>query len=555
MKALTQTLASILIALLLAPFAWATPTPPYIDNERNVRSEVKEVTVFLNFAQVTNKATINLSAGTTVLIFEELSTKIDKNSIQVAAQGNITIMAVKPRINFLKEYRHSSRLKALEDSLEHFEDRLARVQIQQNTLQKEEDMILANQKIATEGVEVNAQKLQQMAEFYRSRLVEIQNKKLDYTKQAQKLQNTVDKLKKQVTMEKQQLNQPTSEVMVTVTAKAPVQAQFELNYIVADAGWIPVYDLRAIDASSPIQLTYKAEVFQNTGVDWENVKITLSTGNPAQSGQKPTLSPWWVDFYRQQVYQTRAAAARSMDVNKKSGVMRSSEEYAANSEDMFASPIMEAESVAQYTTVAESTFSTEFDIALPYTIRSNSKGQMVDVQVYTLPTEYHYSTVPRLDKDAFLMTRLTGWEEYSLMPGLANVYFEGRFVGETTLSPGQTKDTLDISLGRDKRIIIQRDKIQDFYTKKTLGANIKEEQGFAINLRNTKRQAITLTVEEQIPVSKNNQITVELIEAEGAQYNPKTGMVTWKVTLQPNETKNLTLKYSLKYPKNEQIQY
>ncbi|HAS43511.1 MAG TPA: hypothetical protein DCS93_23730, partial [Microscillaceae bacterium] len=200
-----------------------------------------------------------------------------------------------------------------------------------------------------------------------------------------------------------------------------------------------------------------------------------------------------------------------------------------------------------------STFATKFDISLPYSIPSNGQPQLVDIKNHTMKTIYAHSAVPKLDKDAFLMAQLVDWEKYNLLSGKANIYFEGTFIGETYLNANNTQDTLAISLGRDKRVIIDRKQIKDFSRKKFLGSNIKQTYGYEIALRNTKSTAVNITIEEQIPVSKNNKISVELLEAKGAKVDPVTGKITWKITLKPKETKKLYLKYSIKYPKKKQI--
>lgn len=170
-----------------------------------------------------------------------------------------------------------------------------------------------------------------------------------------------------------------------------------------------------------------------------------------------------------------------------------------------------------------------------------------------MKTLYTHSAVPKLDKDAFLMAQLVEWEKFNLLSGKANIYFEGSFVGETFLNAKNTKDTMNISLGRDKRIVIDRKQIKDFTRKRFLGSNIKQTFGYEISVRNTKKENVTITIEEQIPVSRTNKITVELLEAEGAQVDKITGKVTWKITLKPQQTTKLTLKYSVKYPKKQQI--
>ena len=346
--------------LLLVTSTWA------VDKKKAVKSKVKNVTVFLNRAQVTNAARVYVPAGQTILIFEGLSTRLDKQSLQVSAEGNLTIMAVKHRINYLKNFTKAQRIKQLEDSITYLNDRIARVQIEKEVLMSEEQMILANQKIGGKQQGLSAQKLAEMAAFYRKRLSDIRFSVLRHNKTLKKHKRRLEKLRIQRANESKNANKPTSEVMVTVSAKAAVNAAFELNYIVMNAGWRPIYDLRAKDAKSPIQLSYKAEVFQNTGIDWNNVDITLSTGNPSQSGYKPSLNPWYVGFIRPRpraAYKKTKRAERlySEEVLDEDDRVKINRQFAKKDQ---------SKTIADFTKVVETTFSTKFDISLPYSIPS-----------------------------------------------------------------------------------------------------------------------------------------------------------------------------------------
>ena len=558
MNTTKNTILTFALMLSLATSLWANnnffKTPIPVDGEKIIKSTIKDVTVFLNRAQVTNVAKVYIPAGQTKLIFEGLSTKLDKQSLQVSAKGNLTIMAVKHRVNYLKSFTKARRIKQLEDSVEYYEDRIAYVGIEKDVLSSEEKMIIANKKIGGQQQGVSAQKLAEMAAFYRKRLSEIRFAMLRHTKTLKKYRKQLTKTKYQLRIENKNANKPTSEVMVTVSTKSAVNADFELNYIVMNAGWKPIYDLRAKDTKSPIQLNYKAEVYQNTGIDWKNVNITLSTGNPTQSGYKPELHPWYVGLYYPRpsggLYNKRSSAQKvarnyEMDEVVVAGA------YAKKRRSKYKRK--ESKTIANFTKVVQSTFATKFGISIPYSIPSNGQPQLVEVKNHTMKTIYDRSAVPKLDKDAFLMARLVDWEKFNLLSGKANIYFEGTFVGETYLNANNTKDTLAISLGRDKRIIIDRKQIKNFSKKKFLGSNIKQTFGYEISMRNTKSEPVNITIEEQVPVSKNNKITVELLEAQGAKVDSRTGKVVWKLTLKPQETKKLYLKYSVKYPKKKRI--
>ena len=184
---------------------------------------------------------------------------------------------------------------------------------------------------------------------------------------------------------------------------------------------------------------------------------------------------------------------------------------------------------------------------------SAAKPTLVDIRNYEMKADYRYAVAPKLDVDAFLMARATGWEEFSLLPGEANIFFEGTFVAKSFIDPNSIKDTLAISLGRDKRIVVKREKLKDFTSRKVIGGSQRASYAWEISLRNTKSESVRISVEDHIPVSQNKEIEVTLVDKGGAAYNANTGKLGWELTLQPNETRKLVYKFDVKYPKDKQV--
>ena len=144
-------------------------------------------------------------------------------------------------------------------------------------------------------------------------------------------------------------------------------------------------------------------------------------------------------------------------------------------------------------------------------------------------------------------------EEYELLNGDANLYFEGTYKGVAFLNVENTMDTLDISLGRDQDIVIKRTLEKNFSQRQNLGLKRKVDKSWEISIRNTKNAPVTILLEDQYPISSDKSIEIDQIEHSGGMLDEKTGKVTWKITLQPRETKKLYLKYSVKYPKSKQL--
>ena len=161
----------------------------------------------------------------------------------------------------------------------------------------------------------------------------------------------------------------------------------------------------------------------------------------------------------------------------------------------------------------------------------------------------NFTATPKLDRDAFLVAKVINWQDYDLLDATAGIFYEGTFTGKTTLSASMATDTLDISLGRDKSILIERKKVKDYTSNQFLGSNRTVQRAWEISLRNNKKQAVTLVVFDQYPVSKEKDVEVELTDNGGARVDKETGMLSWQVTLEPGQLKKLNFRYTVKYPK------
>jgi uncharacterized protein (TIGR02231 family) len=518
------------------------------ENTIEVTPTIKEVTVFLSRAQVETYTPITLEAGKTIVRLQNQTTFLDPQSIQVSGKGDFIILSVEHETDYLKKGEKPTKIQTLEDSIDRYTMLIDFNNQINDVLTKEEQLILANQNIKGQNTNLTAKELSDMADFFRERLEEIREEIIDNTILVRKYQAKLNSYNNQLAEYNQSANQPSSTILVTVSAKTALSGSLKTTYITRNAGWYPSYDIRANDTKSPVQLAYKAQIVQNTGYDWKNVKIVLSTSNPAVGGNKPELNNWYVNIYDPSVAKP---VARTPRYKNEEYEKKSSESASLAWDD---GKDVNASSIAEYTSEVETTLSVEFAIGLPYTILSGGKGQQVDIKNIDLPADYQYAVVPKLELSAFLLARITKWDTYNILSGNANIYFEGTFVGKTFIDASNTLDTLSISLGRDPHIVVERNLITDYTSKKMIGMNRKEEYGYEITIRNTKKEAITIVVEDQYPISQNSSLEIELIESTGAVIDATKGKLTWKLNIASAETKKLILKYSVKYPKDKKVQ-
>lgn len=620
--------------LSLISLLWVFSTYSQEIKETAFTSQIQDVTVFLAGAQVFEKAQGQLSAGESFILVKGLSPYIDEKSIQIKGQGNFTIQAVNKRLDFLSAKAFNEKVKALNDQILEIQRNRSLETARLQILEEKASLLQANKKLGGEQTGPSIAELRSALDFYETELTKLKTEELQIQAKMQRENEEMDRLLNQIRAMQASENKSTSEIRIRVKAPASGSANLEINYLVANAGWYPKYDVRVKNVSSPLSLNYKAEVYQNTGVDWKNVKLRFSNANPNQSGQAPNLEKWELNYARLTiprkymgpnvpgtvsgivieemsgepmpgvtvvvkgstigtVTDTEGRYSLSLPQNAQSLVfsfigMRV-EERAINNQStvnavLLADEMMlqemvvtgydsnvernlqgrvpgvnvksnsrEMEAAPLLTTFVENQTTVEIEVAEPYSIKSNGEKTLVDLKAFEIPANYRYSVIPKLDKDAFLIAEISDWNQYSLLEGESNLYFEDGFVGRSILNAAGLQDTLLISMGRDRSIVVQREKMEEFSKKRTIGSNITEARGYEITLRNNKSQVVTMKVEDQIPVSVNSTITVEAIELSSGKLNPQTGNVTWEITLAPGAQQKISLQYEVKYPKSERV--
>jgi hypothetical protein len=342
--------------------------------------------------------------------------------------------------------------------------------------------------------------------------------------------------------------------------------------VASNAGWAPSYDLIAEDVGKNIDLKYRAKVFNNTNVDWKDVKMKLSTSDPMKSAAAPTLTKWALSFDngvgyynyrdnnnndRQTINYGAGQQNQSLEsqnlANSAPAPMQQAGKYQTEATFEFDPQMKLPAPTVQYNQIQVSELSAEFEIKTPYDIPADGKPYIVDVTSYNLPATFQYSCVPKMEKEAFLLARITGWEDLELVEGQANVYFGGTYVGQSYIYTRSVDDTLDLSFGRDQKLVVTRTKLKEFNNEKSSATTKKETYSYEINVKNTRKIPVTVKLEDQIPVSQDAEIIVEASEISKGVLDPATGIITWSMTIQPGETQKVILTYSVKYPKSKSV--
>lgn len=595
--------------------------------EKSIKSEIKEVTVFQNGAQISEKSSFSISAGETVLTIRGKSPYIDRKSIQVKGFGDFTILSVNVQSNFLEEKINSSQ-DSLLSILNEEKISLQKLEAQAEVLREKMTVLNTNKNLGGQNNGLSMAQLKQALDFFEKEITSIKNEEITNRQKSNTTRDKILKLEKQLNENANKPIIPVNDINIKVRADKQVSGELAIFYLVNNAGWFPKYDIRAKDISKPLQLNYKAEVWQNTGNDWNNVKLKFSNATPQKSGVVPDLKKWDLTYARLTTFDQNgfrnvgsvsgtvtdsdgmgipgvsisvkgSAIGTASDSNGRysltlpstaqrlvfSFIGYRSKELVISSdimnvvleEDMQSlnevvvtgygglqgrTPGIQvrnsknselAKSLDLQTTTIENQTTVEIAVDKPYSILSNSDKLLVDLKKYELESNYEYFAIPKKDKDAFLLAELVDWEKYNLLQGEANLYFEDTYIGRTILEVESLKDTLSISLGRDRSIIIEREKIEQNAIKRLIGSNYTESRAYKITVKNNKSSEVNIKILDQYPISIVSDISVNLLKSSNGNVNKETGIIDWVLNLKPGEQKILEFAYEVKYPRKEKV--
>ncbi|MEN8928544.1 MAG: DUF4139 domain-containing protein [Flavobacteriales bacterium] len=507
-----------------------------------IASRVKEATLFSNKAQITRVETVKLNKGDNIVQFTGLESSIDNNSVQVSATNQVTVISNFIQMTNTKQSSQPMQIRLILDSIKILkrEEQLGRKRIQ--NLEAEKNMILYNKSANGVNSGFNLDNMIDLAEYYRNNLDKIDV--LVYNENEKVLQNRAQSSELNQRLTKLGYKTRANSLFATVFSERAQTVSIKLVYLVNNIGWTPFYEIKSNGIGSEINAICKASINQNSQVDWKDVSLTLSTSNPMNFGTLPTVHPWVLRFQRDARKYKKSQAYNQGAISNRQ--MNSSYEVATEKG-------YNSKSMASYATATDNMVNREFNISKPYSIKGSNGKAVVDLEDYSFKVDYVYYAAPKYSCDVFLIAHINNWEKYNLLPGTANLFLEGTFVGTTMINPNSTSDTMSLVLGKDRGIVAKREKIKDVSRKAILGSSKKVDMGIQITVKNNKGKDIEIIVEDQVPITSDEKIEISIKDISKASKEDDTGKLTWKYTLKAGETKIHKIKYEVKHPKNKPL--
>lgn len=547
---------------------------------QQVASNIDEVKLYLTAGQMSHQQSVRLMKGRNKLVFPGISAYADPQSIQFKASGAYRLVSVSTEMDFLAAEQFNPRISVLKDSLELLQDDLQLTTDQMDAYQAEKTLMNTNRDLGGESQNLTVQQIKEAGDYFRKRTLEINQELSKLRKKERLLVADLQNMRAQLVELNYNENQRSNQVVILLDMDQATTMDTELKYLVTDCGWAPTYDLSAEDISGKINLKYKAQVYNNTGNDWTDVALTLSTADPQLSASHPQLSPWYLSenyavsgaigkkkYYapvqRQQDYRQGVvsnlnwANGRVYDNYYESGSINQgfnkSGYFDRSQAELGVRKDVNAQNV-QMRSIDISELSTEFEIKNTFSCPSDMKPYTVDVKDVDLDATFSHITVPKLDRSAFLMANIIGWQDLELIPGPTNVYFGGVYVGVSQIDTRNVSDTLSLSFGRDDKVTVMRKLKKEFSTKRVMGNYKRDSYMYEVAIRNNRSTPINIEIYDQVPISQSSQINVSEDEISNGEKNDETGEVKWRVNVAASGVVSKEIGYTVKYPKNMRVE-
>lgn len=507
----------------------------------NKELKLNQATLFLRGAELTSSAELELPTGQSQITLTNVAQNIDKKSLSISfANDDVVIRSVNLQQIPVKP-SYPTDISVLMKQINEIENQIADINI--NVKVNDEQLaLLKDQRFFGESTGLSLEQSALKLDFIRKQMASIFSEQRVNEQKIQKLAEQLELLQAQLENKMPANADLQPEIVLTIDTPKSITTNMQVSYMTPDAGWSPSYDIRAKAIDKPLLLTYKADVIQNTGMNWEQVKLSLSSTNPTRNIISPTLSPWFLSVYNEQV--ADMAGARMM--------MEIAPSAPAPVTSMSAKKVNSG--IADYVVTDTNGVNISYNIELPYSLNSTPQSKSITIKQQNVDAKYRYTATPKLAEEVYLQAEVGNWQNLNLLNGPANIYLMNNFVGSYQVTTDQLADTLKVPFGVDKNIQISRINNEILRKKPTfIGSTIEQKESYIIKVKNNRNQDINLVVYDQLPVSQDSEIKITDMEYENGNLDKTNGKIEWNVTLKPNQQTEIPLNYTLKYPKEKQI--
>jgi hypothetical protein len=576
--------------------------------KQTVHSQLHEVTLFFHGAELTHSANALLTKGENEILIDGLSPTIDRNSLKIKTTGGAVVSAYEFSVDYLTDPNTTPIVRQLTDSINFYTKKLQQIKVDTEINRQLIDLLKNGTTKNVSGSEsgMSFDELVKTMDYYRTKSVELESVSVENEEKKTTCETEIKRLKAQLNSETIKNNRTAGRLRILLNAPIAVNSRFTISYFTTSAGWTPCYDILAESTGRPIKIISKAKLHQITGIEWNKVKLTLSTASPGNGHTAPSFDAWFLNFRNTFEYAKRIVSASPLPMARSNDALMMAEvemdreimpaepnvsplyryivngaevdretynsidpaliasrtfvdrKQAGNTWDENVEGIWQVElknSMDDHVTTSENIMNVTYAIDLPYSIPGNGKEQSLELKTQEVVASYRYYCAPKLDAETYLLAEIAQPERLNLLRGKASVTCEGTYIGETMIDASSTLPTLALTLGTDRRVSVKREKVQDFSSRKLIGADVEQIFTYRMTVRNGQNDPIRMTLKDQYPISSQKDIKIELLDrTTPPSFNAEDlGVLTWEEELQPGETKVYEISYSVRYPRNRQL--
>jgi uncharacterized protein (TIGR02231 family) len=520
----------------------------------NIETKITTVTVYLDRALVARKGKIQLTGEETKLIIPNLPLTINSNSIRVGGRGttSVKILAVRTETVFSTQSFNDEIAKLeqerenLEKQRQTYQDRIEAISLKNQFVQTLSTRTAERFSLALAKQETNLAHTEELINFLGDRYLGFAESLANLKAETKELEKNISIIDQKLAKIKNFPSDRSNQIVIPIEPSSAGEFELEVAYTVDNARWTPLYDLEFNSENKSLELSYLAEVRQNSGEDWQGVKLILSTAQPSLGSLPPKLQPWYLDVYNSTPI---PASSRSRAM-----VSDSEEEFDLEEEIEFSYELSDVDLQEAELTNANVNHSggvISFEINGYSNVPSDNNPHKVTIFRDRSPLEWNYLAIPKLVDFPYLQATVTNPAEgVTLLPGTANIFRDHIFVGKTNLGHIVPGETFKLDLGVEEKIKLERDLVERQVNKKLFGDRRRVVYAYRLKITNLLADNILLNLTEQLPVSKSEKIKV-IIERINPKIEPQDlGILEWTVSLASQEEAEIYYQFAVEYLSN-----
>jgi uncharacterized protein (TIGR02231 family) len=529
-----------------------------IGEEKKFKTTVSGVTIYGDRALITRSGLENVAAGLQTLVIDNLPVSLVDQSLRVEgeAEDKAKIIDVKIETVYLDTIPEG-RVKSLQDRLKGLRaeernviDRLQVLKIQKDYLDSLRMYSARDAKLIV-GPKSTYDDWERMLSFLDRKLTSLFSEMRTVAVSLEEIRNKIRSIEAQIRQAEAYSKKSIKRASIDVEIVKSGAVRLRISYLLYGTGWTPLYETRVSSGATEMQMTYTGMVRQSTGEDWNQIDLVLSTAKPSVGGALPELNPWFVDMRVPSL--PRYSMGRSDGVAKSMaapspGLVAPETESAPEPPRAYASSIMRSDAAEVETQATSSVYRISQKMSIP----SDNNPHRVPIAVVSLPVKLDYSCVPKMAELVYLQGKITNGSDYTLLAGSMNVFFENNFVAVSGLKNVFPGEEFPTALGVDEGVRVQRkllNRVTEY--KGTFSKTTRINYDVLITVENQKRVPIHIEIKDNVPLSRNEKIVVEVTDPDPKVMTPEEqGLFVWRLDLSPAEKKEIKLTFSVEYPRD-----